>query len=186
MAPKIVPISLEEALKFERGGVPLETMGIGKYEGFRNHYNKKPFLEVLINIYKKKIDTPGPDEANYRVYLFYEKDWYETNNPDSVYFFNEKLFEGWDDDLNSISMAIMNNKPIKFFEYGDEERTMWRDDQVNLFNKNIIDPFFEKRYNELINNLSEEWFEQTIFVDMLADWIDSGNYKTHLAKINPL
>jgi len=177
---------VRESIDFERGQDPKRALAIGKYEGFRNRYNKKPFLEISIDLYKNDISKPGPEEATYKVYLFYERDWEETGDPDSVYFFNEKLFDNSGVAPREIPMKIMDNEPIYFFEYGNEERTMWKEEQEELFNTNIIDLFLKEKYQALVNNLSEEWFESPDFMNMLSEWISSGNYRTDSAEINPL
>jgi hypothetical protein len=165
---------VKEELNFNREGDPLRKMGIGKIEGFRIKYNKKPFIQIIADLDRNK-NYSSPNKLTYIFHLFYEKDYRGIN--DSIYFFKEQLF--YFNTKEEVSFSIMNNKPEYLFEYGDEERTMWNYQKYpDLFPKLVIDPFFEREYEKLLDDLVNEWFDEEHGIkNYINKWILTGNYK---------
>jgi hypothetical protein len=170
--------TINEIQNFNREGDPLKKMRVGKLEGFRIRYNKKPFIEIIVNLEKKK-ETDLYKKLNYRCHLLYEKDWEGIN--DSVYFFQEEIYYDWDSNNKKASLYLMNNIPIRLFDFGDEERTMWDYRKYpDLFQNMIVDPFLNGEYKTLLDRLVEDWFdEEKGFEDFISKWINEGNYKIH-------
>lgn len=157
--------------KFSEDTDPIKDMGIGLYKGWRQKYDKKPVLTYTFFLK----DSQG-NEKQYKFSLFYENRSNRAGkSEDAIYFGGERLVQSWlGYSGTSFHLGNMQCKPEQFFG-GADEATIWHDPKY--FDKTFIDPMNTHEtatISKMINELSDDWFEESIFINMIKKWINTG------------
>jgi hypothetical protein len=154
--------------KFVADSDPIKDMGIGIfYKQWRIDHNHKPIITYIFYL----ID-PMNNKKRYIFFIYYAHEVALANERDSIYFRGERLIGGWEYGSGTgFALSNMQNKPDRFFDSAED--TSWLHSKV--FEKDVIDNLKdEKSAEKMINDISNEWFEEPIFLEMMKKWFKTG------------
>ncbi|HPI82162.1 MAG TPA: hypothetical protein PK122_02950 [Candidatus Paceibacterota bacterium] len=155
---------VRESIDFQRGQDPRRAMGIGQAAIWRENHADKPFAQITFFL-----KDPMGNKKRYVATLFYGPDY--EGSEDSIWWGRGRLISAWQGSGGISSVGNMQNKPVQFFEGDDEERMMWNN--PDEFSKRVINPLLDNRVKEVIDHITEEWWEGN-FEDQLREWFSTG------------